>query len=183
VTPDPVDAFVKLARRYVAIIERDVDPDGPDGLRRELRALLPQIEAAYPRMPPADCDDPRDLMAFWPETDANDGYYAACGRLNARLQTLLYRFELSAASSIRLFDFLSAGEPGSWLTDDLADLENDLKIGLRGIDAGYPICLAVEHWQLTADVHWLPHLRSAITLLDRELAVIDGLFDPTSPSD
>jgi uncharacterized protein DUF5063 len=150
---EQVVAFAERARHYCAFIESAAAASAAVRLR-SARALLAGLVEAACRLPDGDADAPEvegDLPSpsSWPGFGDLDIYWEIFDP---------YEQEAAVAGS---------------LSDDLLDVDRDLRRGLAAYDAGQ-IGAAVWDWKFHFDVHWGDHAVDALRALHRACRRLAG---------
>jgi hypothetical protein len=166
---DPILAFTDQARRYCTLIEDEGSPNSWIFAQECLRSVLRLCDLVLrlPSVEPAI----EEILNGIPHPD----WQAVCKRIGDRLQRDYYW---------QVFEPLQVEPPkpvvGS-LSDDLADIWRDLKVGLLAMENhGHDLSTdVVWHWRSSFETHWAKHAAGAIGGLT---ALCYGEFaDPNRP--
>jgi hypothetical protein len=149
---DQVAEFVAEARRYCALIENE-EGGGPSAFEKECLSVLLRLYQQVLLLPSAD--SPEHGL---PDRILHDDWQAVRQRTAQRTEHDLYW---------EVFEPFAENKPdpihGS-ISDDLADIWEDVKMGLLTFDSGQPNCIndAVWHWRFSFGSHWGYHVAGVI---------------------
>jgi hypothetical protein len=149
---DRVAAFVAEARRYCALIE-GVEPTGTRSFQKECLTVLLALYQRLLLVPMADPEEPELAGRI-----SHEEWQAIRDRTATRTEHDLYW---------EVFEPFARDKPdpiyGS-ISDDLADIWREVRVGLLTFDSGKPNCVqsAVWHWRFSFGFHWGHHLADAI---------------------
>ncbi len=141
---DRVAEFVAEARRYCALIDAE-DNSRNSAFEKECLAVLLRLYQQILLLPNVDPDEPE-----LPDRIPHEEWQAIRERIAGRTEHDLYW---------EVFEVFAETKPdpiyGS-ISDDLADIWRDLKMGLSTFDSGKPNCIehAVWHWRFSFGSHW-----------------------------
>ena len=154
----PIEPMRILAARFCALVE--APGDDPAAFARAVGPVLAELIAAAMRLPEADATS-HELPAGPSDADW-DARRRAIGSVLAEWDGYWIVLEPLAADP---------DEPayGS-LSDDLADIWRDLKVGLVELETGAGELDAIWHWRFTFWSHWGRHAVEALLVLQRALA-------------
>jgi hypothetical protein len=152
---DQVAEFVAEARRYCALIENE-EHGTASAFEKECLVVLLRLYEQMLRLPSSDPPDPE-----LPEQILHEEWQAVREQTAQRTEHDKYW---------EVFEPFAKNRPdpiyGS-ISDDLADIWRDVKMGLSTFDSGKPNCIkdAVWHWRFSFGSHWGHHVAGAIWAL------------------
>ena len=152
---DQVAGFVAEARRYCALIENE-DGSGPSAFEKECLTVLLRLYQQMLLLPSADPNHP-ELH----ERISHDEWQTVRTRTAQRIEHDVY-WEVYEPFADEKPDPIQGS-----ISDDLADIWHDIKMGLSIFDSQKPNCVknAVWHWRFSFGSHWGYHVAGAIRAL------------------